>query len=113
MKCYLIWAVDLPAETNTTDRTRYLQRFPSAPKYGPFYLFPANHEEVAGLTCDVVDLSGKTLIHSVADNDCEMTFDSFNALANDLINEGFSGRCIVLSVQQGEYLHATRYSDEN
>ena len=110
MKCYLIWAIDLPATTDTADRDRYLQHFPRAPQYTPFYLFPATTDEIAGLSCEVVDLSGKALVDVVEDADTQKTFAAFDALADQLISEGFSGRCIVLSVQQGQYLHRTRYA---
>ena len=111
MKCYLIWAIELPTETDTTDRNRYREQFPNAPQYLPFYLFPANYNEVSELTCDVVDLSGKALVEAVDNAETEMTFMAFDALANQLINEGFSGCCVVLSVEQGQYLHLTRYSE--
>lgn len=109
MKCYLIWAINLPTETDTTDRDMYVERFPNAPQYSPFYLFPANYNEVMSLTCDVVDLSGKALVDVVDDADTQLSFASFDALADQLISDGFSGRCVVLSVQQGKYLHRTRY----
>ena len=112
MKCYLIWAIDLPADVDTTDRDIHVGRSPNAPQYPPFYLFPATTGDIASLTCDVVNLSGKMLVDTVNHPDSEMTFSAFDALADGLINAGFSGRCVVLSVQQGQYLHRTRYLPE-
>lgn len=110
MKCYFIWAIDLPEETDTADRDRYLQCYPKAPQYQPFYLFPANSNDVINLKCDVVDLSAKALVETVANNKTEMTFSAFDTLADELISAGFTGRCVVLNVQQGQYLHLTRYT---
>ena len=59
MKCYLIWAIELSADVDTTDRDMYYDRFPNAPQYPPFYLFPATIEELASLSCEVVNLSAK------------------------------------------------------
>ena len=110
MKCYLIWAIQLPAETDTTDRDRYKSQLPNAPRYPPFHLFPATTGEISAMSCDIMDLSGSKLVETVNNPKTEMTFVAFDELAHQLINEGFTGRCIVLSVQQGQYLHRTRYA---
>lgn len=113
MKVYLIWAIDLPEEADTADRDRYLERFPNAAQYLPFHLFPANKSEVAELACEVVDLSDKSLVETAEEKSVEtdLTYAEFDALADQLIGQGFSGRCIVLSVAQGRYLHQSRYAE--
>ncbi|QDP56409.1 MAG: hypothetical protein Tp152SUR00d2C52646391_5 [Prokaryotic dsDNA virus sp.] len=113
MKVYLIWAVALAEEIDTTDRDRYIEKFPCAAKYEPFYLFPAEQEEVTALTCEVVDLSSKLLVESAEDkyNETDITYAEFDAMADELINQGFSGRAIVLSVAQGKYLKESRYPE--
>lgn len=113
MKVYLIWAINLPEETDTKDRDRYLEKFPHAAQYLPFHLFPANYDEVANLTCNIVDLSGKALVETEEEKltESDLTYAEFDALADQLIGQGFSGRCIVLSVAQGRYLHQTRYNE--
>lgn len=105
MKCYLIWAVDLPEETDTADRDRYIERFPDAAQYGQFYLFPAAYSEVTELTCQVVDLASQTV-----GDEADLIEDEFLAIHDSMAQEEMTGRCVVLSVQQGKLLHKERYA---
>lgn len=109
MKCYLIWAVELPEETDTADRDRYIERFPNAAQYGPFYLFPAAYSEVAELTCPVVDLSSQVVSD---DEGADLTEAAFLAIHDQMAQEKMTGRCVVLSVSQGKILHRERYAPE-
>lgn len=113
MKVYLVWATNLPEGVNTADRDRYVEQFPCAAKYEPFYLFPAEKSEVSKLACDVVDLSSKVLVEKAEDKTGadDITHAEFDAMADQLIGQGFSGRAIVLSVTQGRYLHQSRYAE--
>lgn len=107
MKVYLIWAANLPEETDTSDRDHYIERFPNAPQYGPFYLFPANYTEVVDLTCPIVDLS----VQVVGDDaDADLTEAAFLAIHDQMTEEEMTGRCVVLSVNQGKLLRKERYA---
>jgi len=103
MKVYLIWAINLDPEIDTTDRDSYVEQRPNAAQYLPFWLFPEMKENIAGLTCPVVDLSDQVL-------EQDITHAAFLTMCDSLIVEERSGRCVVLSLAQGRYLYEQRYA---
>lgn len=107
MKVYLIWAITPPENTDTTDRD-YIVNDHTA-KYGPFYLAPCSYSRVQDFTCEVLDLSGIKIVESPED-ESEKTEAEFLALHDQLAAQDPTGKCVVLSLQQGKLLHKERYN---